>query len=261
MNIDYNLKLRESYSNKITHFANSIKEFADNSLPVPFIPVIGKNYGIKLPKILFLGWETRGSKNLADWVKEVEEFIEKAFTWYGDEFTDLEYLNWKINFNNDFWSFNLKLLGKIHNIKDWRDLYRDPDAYFDILSSFAWANTDSIERYEVTAQKLGARQEDWARLKEASRIFDNFKLLTDTLEPEIVVLMNGEMSEDWLLNDIKIKFESEPQEFLWYYECEEPKMHLFWTSHPRGHQQKGINQNQLVDNIVSIYRSHIKNIQ
>lgn len=258
MRIDYKTKLNVSYSNKISEFVDSVKEYADNRLPVPFIPIIGDNYGKILPKVLFMGWETRDSKDLANWINEVEASKEKAFSWWGDEFTELEYLNWKSNFNNDFWSFNLKILGKIHGVKDWRDLYRVKDKYFEILSSFAWANTDSIERFEVTAQNLGANYQDWLRLKAASRIFDDFKFIIEILEPDLVILMNWDQTEEWLLNGLKIIYESEPQEFLWYYECDEPKMHLFWTSHPRGHQQKGINQDLVVDDIVTVYRLHLK---
>lgn len=246
-------KLELNYKPLIKEFVESIKNINVVNQPEPCLPVIGQNYGKKYPKILFWGWETRDARSLEKWLDFVKEDEMDAFEWVSDEFNDFEFVYWRSNFNNDFWSFNLKVLGKLYGLEDWRELYRNPNNHSEILSSFAWANTDSIERYEVTAQKLGADYESWKQLKKASTKFDSAKLIIDCLEPDLIILENWNKEEDWLLNGLKIIEESEPQQFLWHYKFEKPNTQLFWTKHPRGHNSLGIDQEQVVTDIQRVY--------
>jgi len=258
MNSYYQEKLKLNYKEKIGTFIKSMEGIRTEHLPEPFLPVVGENYGGRYPKIVFWGWETRDAKRLSDWLDYVKSNEMNAFDWFADYFDEFAFVNWRSNFNNDFWSFNLKVLSAINGITDWQELYRNPSSYSELLSSFAWANTDSIERYEVTAKKQGATKENWTKLKEASSIFDSAKLIIDSLEPDIIILVNWNKEEDWLLEGLNIKLESEPQDFLWYYKTENPTTQIFWTSHPRGHNSKGINQDKIVSDISEIFKLDTK---
>jgi hypothetical protein len=229
MSLIYQQKLVTNYSDRIKNFLSKVEGIKTENLPEPFLPVVGKNYGVNHPRILFYGWETRNSKDLPTWIQSVKDSTENAFTWFKNksDFDNFDFVYWRSNFNSDFWSFNLRLLGKFHNLPDWRELYKNPDGYEDILSSFAWANTDSIERYEVTAKGLGGCYESWKKLKEASILFDESKSMFDSLEPNIVILVNWEMSEELLLNGFDISYEFEPKPHLWYYKIAKPDTHFF----------------------------------
>lgn len=254
MSANYHQNLLNNYSTKIEQFLKDVDGIKTENLPEPFLPVIGSSYGMKLPKILFYGWETRGCKSLVKWIGEIHQSKNNAFTWWQGDFDELAFVKWRSNFNQDFWSFNLRLLAKIHNVPDWKELYKNPFDNEDILSSFAWANTDSIERYDVTAKGLNACYQSWQKLKNASNIFDHSKLILESLEPDIVILFKWDASREWLFKDLEIKEESKNKNYLWYYEISKPNLHLFWTSHPRGYQQRGLNADEMVEDIVSIYR-------
>ena len=255
MNMNYTEELLLNYSDRLDQFLSEIKSINKKNLPEPHLPVLGANYGKKYPKVLFWGWETRNAKSLPEWVKKVKQSKSHAFSWFEESFEDFEFVTWKSNFNQDFWSFNLRILAKLNGLPDWKELYRNRYEYADILSSFAWANTNSIERFEVTAQKLGGCYESWTRLNEAGKIFDSAILIINSIKPDIIVLEHWKASEDWLLEGLKINYKSIPDEHLWYYEIGKPKTHIFWTPHPRGFNKRGVCIEEITDSIVSIYNS------
>src|SRR5690606_25352797 len=102
------------------------------------------------------------------------------------------------------------------------------------------ANADSIERFDVTAKKMGCDYNSWQKVKTVSLRFDNFKRLLDTFEPEIVLLEHWELSEEWFHKDMKYSVDKYIDEFLEYYEVENTNCKVFWFPHPRGHRGMGI---------------------
>lgn len=173
----------------------------------------------------------------------------EGIKWFKEEFDDLEFVYWRSNFGGDFWSFNLRFLAKFYGISDWKELYKNPNNYETILKSFAWANADSVER--LTNPE---KQQEYNRIKKASEIFDNPKLMVEYLEPNIVIFLHWHKEEDWLIKDMEILEESEPQKHLWYYHFKTPDVHFFWTYHPRGYNSKGLDQDEIIDEIISIYK-------
>src|SRR5689334_21338203 len=118
MNQNYAEKLLLNYSDRLDQFLNEIKPINKENLPEPHLPVLGANYGKKHPKVLFWGWETRNAKSLPEWVKKVKQSKAHAFSWFEESFEEFEFVGWRSNFNQDFWSYNLRILGKLNGLPD-----------------------------------------------------------------------------------------------------------------------------------------------
>jgi hypothetical protein len=248
-------KFIEMYTPLLNLFITKINGVNLAKIPEPHLPVIGKEYTNAADKILFMGWETRGSKGLNEFIETAQKNPNDALFWWKDDFDSLDFVYWRSNFSRDFWSFNLKFLAKFYEIPDWKDLYKDPFSFEVILSSFAWANANSIERYEVTAKNNGVLYDDWKKVVDASDIFDNPQLIFKTLQPKVVVLMHWDQDEKKLLDGLEIEEQSKPfPEYLWYYKIKNPDMHLFWTKHPLRLHFEGVNFDEVIDKIISIYK-------
>jgi len=102
-------------------------------------------------------------------------------------------------------------LAHFYDIKEWKDLYRNPDNHSENLKIFAWANANSIERYHVTVKNEGVDYQD--------------------LEPHLVIFPYWNKEEELLLKGLEVSYESEPHEYLWHY-FKAANTHLFWTRHP-----------------------------
>ena len=248
---NYTPRLFEAFKDDIYTFIDDIRSVKLDNLPEPFLPIHGANYGEIYPKIIFCGWETRNYHNLSAWVDDANKNLDHVIFWQ-EEFLNHEFVHWRSNFGADFWSFNLKFLAKAHNINDWRDFYRTPDKYIDILSSFVWANTDSIERFSVTAKKFGGDYTSWEKVKKASLRFDNFRRLLNTFEPDIVLIEHWDVAEEWIHQDVKYSKEEIIDEFLWHYVVEGTSCNVFWLPHPRGHNSKGVDSMKLINQIWNI---------
>ena len=102
-----------------------------------------------------------------------------------------------------------------------------------ILRSFAWGNTNSIERYAVTAEKKGVDYQSWLTVKKASRCFDKAKHLLDVLKPNIMVIENWSTSETWLIDGLNGNFVRQKiDDHFWYYFLPTTQTHVLWTAHP-----------------------------
>jgi len=245
-----------AYLPLLSKFIADIKNIDLEKMPEPHLPVYGRKYENASRKILFMGWETRGSKGLKEFTEAVKTNPRRALFGWEDDFDELAFVYWRANFNRDFWSFNLRFLAKLHKISDWRILYKDPFKYEDVLSSFAWANAESIERYHVTAQGNDVKLEDWQKVKEASKIFDDAKLIFSTLEPNVVILMHWTADETTLLKGLEIEYVSEIHpDYLLHYKIKSPDMHLFWTKHPVRLHYEGVDYNSVIEEIVMLCKT------
>jgi len=147
---------------------------------------------------------------------------------------------------------------KSYGVEDWRNFYYDPRSYSDILSSIAWANANSIERYEVTAEKIGVDHSTWFNVYKASDIFDNPHLIFNTLKPTLTILTYWNHDQERLLKGLEIESIEKPfPDYLWHIKVKNPDMHLFWTKHPIRLSLEGIKFNDVIDQIISIYRKTI----
>jgi hypothetical protein len=221
----------ETYKPLVTDFISKIRTTQYDKIPQPFLPLHGQLYHAAQTKIVFVGMETRGWGNMKDFVNEVEKDFEQAILKEFDEFDELDFCFWGNNFGSSFWDFNFKFLANFYNIDDWKKVKRGKEE--EILRSFAWGNTNSIESYGVTAEKKGVDYESWEKVKNASKCFDKARYLLDVLQPNIMVIVNWGASEEWLSDGLNEKLVGqEIDDHFWYYFLGSTQTHVLWTAHP-----------------------------
>jgi hypothetical protein len=166
-------------------------------IPEPHLPNFGSKYFKAKPKIMFMGMETKGwgdhEKLKAILTQGKEEMIEYFF----GEFRRHEFLKWRNNFGRAFWDFVLEALASFNDIPSKKELESSRE---NILSSFAWANVNSIERYQVTCEDNGVEKSVYDKVKDASKIFDDFKFILDTLTPDVVIITHWSFDLDYFQN-------------------------------------------------------------
>ena len=173
-----------AYKPLVQSFLGAIAQIDCNGLPEPFFPVFGSRYASAEKRIVFAGIETRGYGDFSGFLQNAKTDIASCIFRGEDEFDGFAGGN---NFGNDFCGFNLKFLASYYGLADWKALKRNENP--EILKSVAWANANSIERYHVTAQGRGVKPGNWQRAKDASVPFDRLSLITQTMSPNIVILL------------------------------------------------------------------------
>ena len=166
-------RLIEQYAPLIGQFLDSIKGIDASGIPAPHIPIMGQSYEDAKYKMAFLGMETYGWTDINEFCEIARKNLEEAVTYDENTINSLEYLNWASNYTSTFWGFVLKFLAKFYNILDFNRFIGDnkTKTYKDILTSFVWGETNSIERYHVSLHRRFGR-----RLKEVA-----FALIRSTI--------------------------------------------------------------------------------
>ena len=165
-------------------------------IPELFLPAWGKHYEDSLLKIAFIGRDTYG------WGSGIPHTIEMVMKneWDGifdlSEFQELCYLGWRCDRRYTFWGFVLFFLAWLYGIDNWEVLKWGE--HKDILSSFAWGNTNSIERWDsktfrdvrkkMTQEEYQAFGHAYEVVKIASRAFDGYSHFEKLLAPDVVFI-------------------------------------------------------------------------
>lgn len=230
MNKDTRTRFLETYKPLVGQFIEAIADVNYDKVPQPFLPLCGDLYEQSETKIAFIGMETRGWGNTTNFVKSFRHDPDNSLLKDFDEFNELEFCDWGNNFGTGFWDFNFKFLAHFYD-KNWKDFKCGDEE--DLLRSFAWGNTNAIERYHVTAQKKGVEYSDWVEVKNASKVFDKAKYFIETFKPNIAVILNWDTSEEWLSDGLSDKVErKEIDDHFWYYNLPSTKTQVVWTAHP-----------------------------
>ena len=148
------------YYQLIEDFKNEVKDVKMEGITGPHLPGVGNCYESAKYKIAFCGWETYGWDSL---VTFMNTSTENLVTITDSCINNDEYLKWPSNYHATFWGFVLKFIAKFYNV-DFENLISNK--YPELLHSFIWANSNSIERYEVSSQE--SNYEDWEKVKNAS---------------------------------------------------------------------------------------------
>lgn len=246
-------KFLEKYKPLLVEFFKEIENVNAENLPIPFIPYFGSGYETTLFKIAFVGWETRDSINLSNFISEFNKDPEDTCYWFREtlennnfEFLDGGYMN---NTGRDFWGFILQFLSIFYGIEDWKELKRKK--FPAILKSFVWGNLDSIERFEAKKNRSATR-EDYDKVKQASKTLDRFDILLDVFRPNIVVILCKKIDEKKLFSNISkyLGPEEIEENLLKYYYVEDTNTHIYCTHHPISLSFKGINFNDFIFRII-----------
>lgn len=221
----------DTYKYLLIDFAKEIKDVTHIGIPEPFLPLHGQLYCEANPRIAFVGMETRGWGDTSDFVKDISMEIDGVMFRNFEEFDELEFRFWGSNFGNSFWDFNFKFLAAFHSIDNWKEV--KDGKHDEILRSFAWGNTNSIERYEVSAKGNNVAFENWHVVKKASKKLDKAKYFLDLLKPNIMVILNWETKEEWLSEGLATPLNrQEIDDHFWYYYLPGTQTHVLWTAHP-----------------------------
>ena len=222
-------KYEDYYKPLWEEFFSKIKEVDVENCPEPHLPVYGENYSNSNFKIVFVGIDAAGSCNMAKF--NSEDGYYKIIQEWKEEFDDLGYCYWAWKWN--FWRFIFQFLGKFYDLSIEELKKFESEKAQNILKSFVWANTLSIERFHVTAKGKNVKYDNWEKVKNASAVFDKADNIIDTFKPNIIVLLNWtNVPDGWLPDEI-----GEPEKDdtipLWYYYLKKSDTHLYWTKHPR----------------------------
>lgn len=229
------IELREIYESNYAslwdEFITKIDRVDVNNCPEPHLPVCGSNYEDSTYKIAFVGIETGGACALGKY-KAIDDLPQIIDDWKG-VFDDLMANGaWKWN----FWRFIFQFLADFYNedLHEFKIKGNDLKAEVEkILNSFLWANTSSIERFHITAEKKKVSRENWEKVKDASKVFDKAENILAVFKPNVLILLNwAQASEDWFPQgmDDAVEIKELP---LRYYFIKDYNTHLYWTYHPR----------------------------
>ena len=230
------------YQTYISKLINDIQRVDPTGIPEPHIPVFGEAYEKCKYKMVFCGMETSGWGELKNFIQNNPDELVTASDYTINE---LEYLKWRKNNHTTFWGFILKFLSAFYKV-DFQDIV-NPQKYPDLLKSFIWANTNSIERYEVTACKEGADKSSWLKVKEASKILDNLNHIINVAKPHVVFILYKDADENFFLkegictkaygvntDDRKNYLRIDDKELGYsYYYRRDSDTHIFHMPHPR----------------------------
>lgn len=226
------------YRQIIEDFKNKIADAKKDGLPCPHIPGVGLNYYKAKYKFAFCGIETYGWESLSDFFNQpIDELIGMTDKYLNN----LDYLKWMSNDHATFWAFILKFFAKFYNI-DFTKLKKGE--YKDILTSFVWANCNSLERYEVSSKANGAEHCDWEFVKNSSKDFDNVNHIIDAFKPKVIFILNTKIDKENYFKDISIlkdtsfenetrfiEFQSNSIPYIYYYDSKKGT-HIFKLPHP-----------------------------
>lgn len=196
-------RLIEQYAPLIGQFLYDIKGLDVTGIPAPHIPIMGQNYEAAKYKIAFIGMETYGWTDLSAF-KEIaleENGLQKLVTYEEKSINSLMYLNWAGNCTTTFWGFPLRFLSKFYNVelKELMDR-KHPE----ILTSFVWGETNSIERYGVSTAN-NVNYNVWEAVKKASICFDSANNLIKAVAPKIFFVLHSGVDKDYISSDDAVR--------------------------------------------------------
>lgn len=192
-------RLQEQYAPLVSQFVKDIGELDVTGIPAPHIPIMGKNYGFAKYKMAFIGMETYGWEDINVFLKTAKENSGDAVFLMERTINNLEHLGWAKNYHATFWGFVFKFIAKFYKVS-LSDLVEEI-AYPELLTSFIWGNTNSIERYDISAECNGVDYNTWEVVKKASTCFDSINNIVKSVNPRLFFVLNSSVDNDYIQND------------------------------------------------------------
>ena len=120
----------------------------------------------------------------------------------------------------------------------------------DILQTFVWAQTNSVERWGSTPWKNGADFAAWQKFKQASeRHLDSFASFLAIFKPKVAIIFNWTVRPEYW--DIPLEWEAIGDHVNYTFEPTHGT-HVFHTAHPtflRGGRR------------ASVFRNHLRSVE
>jgi len=240
----YKERMKEQYAPLVEQFVKEIGELDVTGITAPHIPIMGKNYGVSKYKIAFIGMETYGWEDADKFLNIAKNNSGEAVFLMEDTINNLEHLGWADNYHATFWGFVFKFLARFYKVC-FEDLVIKK-AYPELLSSFVWGNTNSIERYKVSAESKGVDYATWELVKRASTCFDSINNIIKSVNPKLFFILNSSVEKDYIQNDDAVRVFGIPVENkknvmrlpidndrkIIYYYLREDDVHIISMPHP-----------------------------
>lgn len=267
-------RLREEYAELVKDFAKKVKNLKVDGIPAPHIPIVGNHYDNCAYKIAFVGMETYGWYNIHEFLNlaknKPKEAVTKCEGWFDPKGMI------KNSGKGTFWEFIIKFLERFYNLKEGElKKVKEDGSYHEILSSIIWGNSNSIERYTVTAKRNGADFANWKKVKEYSKSLDSINHIIKAAEPRIVIITYKYIDKDYILGDGEI-YKEIPEAKLTFscehrYSCENSKhdivfryfylrehnTHVFVTPHPTWIDvYSGIGSSNYIDVLIKVIKEY-----
>jgi hypothetical protein len=214
-----------------------------SGIPALHLPYCGTSYLENPHRLALIGEATGGWGNMKPLLEAIEKNPETVMTWNNDQLKDLPFFRTN-NFGKTFWDTSFKLLAAFNGVPDWKSVKRGEHP--ELLQSYVWANSNSLEGYEITAKWQDARHEDWIKFKNASKRFDHLELVLEAYAPRTAIIMNWDSADSYTPKDLVWEKISDHLE---YARSEKYGTHLFRTAHPRWLNKEHIYE-QTLENLV-----------
>lgn len=196
-------RLREQYAPLVERFVKEVGELDLKGIPAPHIPIMGKDYVSAKYRMAFIGMETYGWEDMNIFLDSAKKYSGDAVFLMESTINNLEHLGWANNYHATFWGFVFKFIAKFYKV-GFDDLVQK-NAYPELLRSFVWGNTNSIERYHITAESNAVNYETWEKVKKASICFDSLNNIVKSVNPKLFFVLNSSVDKDYIQSDDTVR--------------------------------------------------------
>lgn len=196
-------RLMEQYAPLVEGFVKDIGELDVTGIPAPHIPIMGRDYVSAKYRIAFIGMETYGWEDMNVFLDSAKKYSGDAVLLMERTINNLEHLGWANNYHASFWGFVFKFIASFYKV-GFDDLVQK-NAYPELLRSFIWGNTNSIERYHVTAKSNAVNHETWEKVKKASICFDSINNIVKSVHPKLFFVLNSSVDKDYIQSDDAVR--------------------------------------------------------
>ena len=246
-----NDQFQTCYSPRIAAFAAEVAGVDATGMPEPHLPFYGINYEQATPRLVVVGRDTKYWHSMGDFLQTATSDPATALKRHRVDFNEFKFTTWNYQFGRTFWATLLKLLAGFHSIEDWKALRRREHP--DVLRSFVWAQTNSVEHFDSTPQEQGVDQQNWAKFKAAAeRHFDSLSLLLDTFQPQVTVLLSRDVRPEYW--DRRLSWQPVTEQL----QCARGEVGcgglIFHTAHPGWLSRKGLYESTLTA-ILELWRA------
>lgn len=228
----------------IENFKQEVEGLKLQGITGPHFPGVGECYGDAKYKFAFCGMETYGWNSMEDFMqRDAYDYVSIS----DNSLNKYEHLGWAANWHATFWAFVFKFLAKFYKADFDKLINDDKDATLrSLLKSFIWANSNCIERYEVTSKWEGAELASWEAVKNASRKIDDLNHIINSCAPKVVFIVYSGANEEYILNETTLsnifgwnfdqkrnvlKLQNESPKYNYYY-LRNTSTHVFHLPHP-----------------------------
>ena len=233
------------YSPAASQFVEEIGALDTSGIPEPHLPVWGDKYEESELRVGFVGRDTLGYGEMANFVNATNIDPSAATRRGLEEFQSLDYLQWRTNFGTNFWDTAFRILAGLHGLSDWKDLVDGRTKM--PLRRFLWANVNSVELFESSPSKNAVNWETWRKVKDASeKYIDSLQRLLHVFEPHVLYIFNWYPSEAFLDSNLAWDEFADHQAYAF---DNNSKAHVFVTAHPSWLNRNGLYQ-ETVDAMV-----------